>query len=84
MQNNRKFLSFLLFILILLMLEKEKNKNIFVNGEEFPLVDEFYTLQGEGYHFGKAAYFLRLGGCDIGCRWCDTKITWLPETHKII
>ena len=41
-----------------------------------PLVESFYTIQGEGYHVGKAAYFIRLGGCDVGCSWCDAKETW--------
>lgn len=41
-----------------------------------PLVEDFYTIQGEGYHSGKPAYFIRLGGCDVGCRWCDAKMTW--------
>jgi 7-carboxy-7-deazaguanine synthase len=39
-------------------------------------MEEFYTLQGEGFHTGKAAYFLRIGGCDVGCYWCDTKESW--------
>lgn len=50
----------------------------------FPLIEDFYTLQGEGFHTGKAAYFLRLGGCDIGCYWCDTKISWQADLHKMI
>ncbi len=50
-------------------------------GNELPLVDEFYTIQGEGFHTGKAAYFIRLGGCDIGCRWCDSKLTWSAAVH---
>ena len=41
-----------------------------------PLVEDFYTLQGEGRHAGRAAYFIRLGGCDVGCAWCDAKDTW--------
>ncbi len=41
-----------------------------------PLVEDFYTIQGEGFHTGKPAYFIRLGGCDVGCRWCDAKQTW--------
>lgn len=41
-----------------------------------PLVEDFYTIQGEGYHTGKPAYFIRLGGCDVGCKWCDAKQTW--------
>lgn len=51
------------------------------SGEALPLVDEFYTIQGEGFHTGKAAYFIRLGGCDIGCRWCDSKVTWSAAVH---
>ena len=39
----------------------------------FPLMEAFYTIQGEGFHQGKAAYFIRLGGCDVGCVWCDVK-----------
>jgi len=48
----------------------------FDGGRMLPLVEEFYSLQGEGFHSGKAAYFIRLGGCDVGCRWCDAKMTW--------
>jgi len=48
-------------------------------GGRLPLVEDFYTLQGEGYHTGKPAYFIRLGGCDIGCCWCDAKFTWNPR-----
>ncbi len=46
------------------------------DGRRLPLVEDFYTIQGEGYHAGKPAYFIRLGGCDVGCRWCDAKATW--------
>ncbi len=46
-----------------------------------PLMEAFYTLQGEGYHSGKAAYFIRLGGCDVGCVWCDVKESWNAEVH---
>lgn len=56
----------------------------FENGESLPLVNEFYTIQGEGFHTGKAAYFIRIGGCDIGCRWCDSKITWDRNLHHIV
>ena len=48
-------------------------------GELLPLVEDFYTVQGEGFHTGKPAYFIRLGGCDVGCRWCDAKYTWNPK-----
>lgn len=48
-------------------------------GRLLPLAEDFYTIQGEGYHTGKAAYFIRLGGCDVGCAWCDSKFTWNPK-----
>lgn len=51
----------------------------FDDGRLLPLVEEFYTLQGEGYHTGRAAYFIRIGGCDVGCSWCDTKMSWNPD-----
>lgn len=51
----------------------------FDSGKRLPLVEEFYTLQGEGYHTGRAAYFIRIGGCDVGCDWCDSKLSWNPE-----
>ena len=46
-----------------------------------PVMEHFYTLQGEGYHQGRAAYFIRLGGCDVGCVWCDVKDSWDAEKH---
>ncbi len=46
-----------------------------------PLMEEFYTIQGEGYHTGTAAYFIRIGGCDVGCHWCDVKESWNAATH---
>jgi len=53
-------------------------------GKKLPLVEEFYTIQGEGYHTGKPAYFIRIGGCDIGCSWCDTKFSWDPDLHPLV
>ena len=50
-------------------------------GEVVPLMEQFYTIQGEGAHTGKAAYFVRIGGCDVGCHWCDVKESWNPDTH---
>ena len=47
-----------------------------------PVMEDFYTLQGEGYHQGRAAYFIRLGGCDVGCVWCDVKDSWDAEKHE--
>ena len=49
-----------------------------------PVMEQFYTLQGEGYHQGKAAYFIRLGGCDVGCVWCDVKESWDADKHPKI
>ncbi len=57
--------------------------DVFEYGEKLPLIEEFYTLQGEGYHAGSAAYFIRVGGCDIGCRWCDTKLSWRADLHRL-
>ena len=48
---------------------------------ELPLMEAFYTIQGEGFHQGKAAYFIRLGGCDVGCFWCDVKESWEADAH---
>jgi len=50
-------------------------------GLMLPLMEEFYTIQGEGYHKGTAAYFIRIGGCDVGCHWCDVKESWNPAIH---
>lgn len=50
-------------------------------GVFLPLMEEFYTIQGEGYHKGTAAYFIRIGGCDVGCHWCDVKESWNAATH---
>lgn len=50
-------------------------------GRRLPLVEDFYTIQGEGRNAGKPAYFIRLGGCDVGCRWCDAKYTWNPKLY---
>lgn len=53
------------------------------DGSKLPLMEAFYTIQGEGYHTGKAAYFIRLGGCDIGCHWCDVKESWDAALHPL-
>ncbi len=50
-------------------------------GLMLPLMEEFYTIQGEGYHKGTAAYFIRVGGCDVGCHWCDVKESWNADSH---
>lgn len=51
---------------------------------KYPVMEAFYTLQGEGYHQGKAAYFIRLGGCDVGCVWCDVKDSWEGGRHPLL
>jgi 7-carboxy-7-deazaguanine synthase len=53
------------------------------DGTLLPLMEEFYTIQGEGYNTGKAAYFIRLGGCDVGCHWCDVKESWDASIHPL-
>ncbi len=53
-------------------------------GKMLPVMEHFYTIQGEGYHTGKAAYFIRLGGCDVGCHWCDVKESWNPDLHPLM
>jgi len=57
------------------------NQTILNNNATLPVMEAFYTLQGEGYHTGKAAYFIRLGGCDVGCVWCDVKDSWDASKH---
>lgn len=49
--------------------------------QTLPVMEHFYTLQGEGFHQGRAAYFVRLGGCDVGCVWCDVKESWDAAAH---
>ena len=51
------------------------------NGIILPLMEEFYSIQGEGYYTGNSAYFLRIGGCDVGCHWCDVKESWDERLH---
>lgn len=53
-------------------------------GKMLPIMEHFYTIQGEGAHTGKAAYFIRVGGCDVGCHWCDVKESWNPNLHPLV
>ena len=48
-----------------------------------PVMESFYTIQGEGYYQGNAAYFIRLAGCDVGCFWCDVKDSWDATKHPV-
>ena len=52
-------------------------------GKLLALMEAFYSIQGEGFHTGKAAYFLRIGGCDVGCHWCDVKESWDVNLHPL-
>jgi len=51
---------------------------------ELPIMEHFYTIQGEGFNSGRAAYFIRLAGCDVGCVWCDVKESWDSQLHPIL
>ena len=63
----------------------DKNTQIALQkGEILPLMEAFYSLQGEGFYKGTAAYFIRLGGCDVGCHWCDVKESWAAEVHPLV
>ena len=59
----------------------EETQELVDRGIMLPLMEEFYTIQGEGYHKGTAAYFIRIGGCDVGCHWCDVKESWNAGLH---
>ena len=63
----------------------DKNTQVALQkGEILPLMEAFYSLQGEGFYKGTAAYFIRLGGCDVGCHWCDVKESWAGEAHPLV
>jgi len=62
------------------MTKKETQEKIAL-GKMLPLMEAFYTIQGEGAHTGTAAYFIRIGGCDVGCHWCDVKESWNEQLH---
>jgi organic radical activating enzyme len=59
------------------------DKELLIKGEMLPIMEEFYSIQGEGANTGKAAYFIRVGGCDVGCHWCDVKESWDPNLHPL-
>lgn len=60
---------------------KQEIQDLVNKGLMLPLMEEFYTIQGEGFHKGTAAYFIRIGGCDVGCHWCDVKESWNANLH---
>ncbi len=53
------------------------------DGSQLPVMEQFLTIQGEGIHAGRVAYFIRLGGCDVGCVWCDVKESWPLDSHPL-
>lgn len=59
-------------------------KDIPADGSILPVMEAFYTIQGEGANSGKAAYFIRLAGCDVGCHWCDVKESWDESQHPLL
>ena len=62
-------------------MNKLEIKNLVQAGEMLPVMEAFYTIQGEGFHKGTAAFFIRVGGCDVGCHWCDVKESWDADLH---
>lgn len=60
------------------------SKELVDKGLMLPVMEHFYTIQGEGGNSGCAAYFIRLGGCDVGCVWCDVKESWEAENHPLV
>ena len=89
--DNRLAINYRLSLDLTIVKEiSEIDQQLLRDGKALPLMEAFYTIQGEGYHTGKAAYFVRIGGCDVGCHWCDVKESWdaslhpLTETDKII
>lgn len=59
------------------------NNSVQIKSAALPVMEHFYTLQGEGFYQGRAAYFIRLGGCDVGCVWCDVKDSWDADKHPL-
>jgi 7-carboxy-7-deazaguanine synthase len=55
-----------------------------IDDDKIPVLEEFYSIQGEGFNTGKAAYFVRIGGCDLACFWCDSPESWNPEEHQFV
>ena len=55
-----------------------------IKKNSLPIVERFYSLQGEGYNSGKAAFFIRLAGCNVGCSWCDSKNSWKMSNHPLV
>lgn len=63
---------------------KNEQEILLKEGKMLPVMEHFYTIQGEGFHAGRAAYFIRLAGCDVGCHWCDVKESWDADIHPVL
>lgn len=68
------------------MFKTENHNNLLTDAKDFleveyPVMEHFYTIQGEGAHTGRASYFIRTAGCDVNCWWCDVKDSWEEEGH---
>lgn len=61
----------------------EEQQKLLKEGKLLPIMEHFYTIQGEGAYTGVATYFIRLGGCDVGCHWCDVKDSWDADKHPL-
>jgi len=62
----------------------EKEKYHLEQGKKLPIMEDFFTIQGEGFFAGTPAYFIRIGGCDVGCHWCDVKESWDFNAHRLV
>ena len=72
------------FISYICLVPEYKRKINLDNGFQLPVMESFHTIQGEGFHKGNSAYFIRTGGCDVGCGWCDVKESWDENLHPIL
>ncbi len=61
----------------------DKLKELLNKGEYLPIMETFYSIQGEGYNTGTPSFFIRIGGCDMGCKWCDVKESWNDKIHPL-
>lgn len=72
------------YMIYICPVDKNLDKSDIELGFKLPIMESFYTIQGEGYYSGSAAYFIRVAGCDVGCHWCDVKESWDSNIHPVI
>ena len=72
------------YMIYICPVDKNLDKSDIELGLKLPIMESFYTVQGEGYYSGSAAYFIRVAGCDVGCHWCDVKESWDSNIHPVI